>query len=142
MLASAAVLALSLNSCSDDDSGSGSVSGNKLEGKWERNTQKLSAIGQTTGEQPYLGNEEGCSKDFIEFGADGAYAEGDYFGDGCTLTTTTGTYTVDGKDVTVTGNAADEYTVVSVSGSKLKIKYVTQINGVNLVDEYTFTKAN
>lgn len=144
MLASAAMMVLSLNSCSSDDNGGG-VSDAKLVGKWEHNTEKISAVGQTQGEVPYEGNEDGCSKDYIQFADGGVFTMGDYWGGpDCELDTTTATWSRDGKSVTISGQdvETETFTVTSVSATKLKVKYVTTIQGVDLVEEYTFTKAN
>lgn len=138
MLASAAVLALSFNACSSDDSGGG-VSEEKLVGKWEYSTQKFSAAGQTTGEQPYDDNQEGCAKDYITFNADGTFSEGDYWNSACDLSTNTGDWTLNGKQLVADG---ETYTVVSVSNTKLKIKMTYTEGGINWVDQYTFTKAD
>lgn len=142
MGASALVMALSLNSCSSDDNGGG-VSEAKLVGKWEHNTEKSTAAGQViTPEQPYSENEDGCSKDYIQFNDNGTAVFGDYWGGACDLSQDSVDWSLDGKTVTVTdGETTETYTVVSVSATKLKVKQVTTLQGVNWVDEYTFTKA-
>ncbi|MBD3582485.1 hypothetical protein [Flavobacterium selenitireducens] len=144
MLASAAVLALSLNSCSSDDNGGGGVSDAKLVGKWAHETERVVAGGQVLQpEQPYSDNEAGCAKDFIQFGETGAFTYGDYWSSECDLDTDVTTWTRDGKDITVgEGTEAETFTVMSVSATKLKVKYVTTLQGVNFTEELTFSKVD
>jgi len=144
MLASAAVLALSLNACGSDDSGGGGVTDAKLVGKWNHETERAVAAGQVIQEeQPYSDNEAGCAKDFIQFNENGSYAMGDYWNSQCDLDTESGNWARDGKDITISGGDLDPetFTVMSVSATKLKVKYVTSFEGINLTEEYTFTKA-
>ncbi|RZJ69539.1 lipocalin family protein [Flavobacterium sp.] len=144
MVASMALAIVSLNSCGSDDGGNGGVSSAKLIGKWEHDTEKVTAAGQVLQpEQAYSENEPGCSKDYIQFAENGTFTLGDYWSSDCDLDTTAASWTIDGKDVTVSGTNVDTetFTVVSVSATKLKVKYVEAINGVNFTEEYTFTKA-
>lgn len=143
MLASAAMMVLSLNSCSGDDNGGG-ISDAKLVGKWEHNTEKITAAGQVLQpEQPYSENEDGCSKDYIEFSENGTITFGDYWSSGCDLDTDTASWVREGKEVTVSGGDAETqtFTVSKLSATKMTVKYTETLNGVNFVEEYTFTKA-
>lgn len=141
MGASALVMALSLNSCSSDDNGGG-VSAAKLEGKWEFSKEKFSAAGQALPEEDYEGNQAGCSKDYITMSETGTYVWGDYWDSECSLDLTEGTWSLDGKTLTMTDEfGTDEMTVVSVSSTKLVVKSVTTEGGIEWTERYTLTKA-
>jgi len=140
MFASAALVVLSLNSCSSDDNGG--VSKSKLVGKWEFSKQKFSAAGQAMGpEQDYDDNEAGCSKDYLMFNADGTIVSGDYFNSDCDLDTTNGIWSLSGKDLTITdGSDVTVMKVSSVSSSKLVIKNTYTEMNVTWTDQYTLLK--
>lgn len=141
MGASALVMALSLNSCSSDDNGGG-VSEAKLVGKWEFSKEKFSAQGQALPEQDYSDNQAGCSKDYIDISETGTYAWGDYWDSECSLDVMDGTWSLDGKTLTMTDEfGTDELTVVSASSSKLVVKNVYTEGGIEWTERYTLTKA-
>lgn len=136
-LASALVLGLSFTSCSSDSDGGG-VSEAKLLGKWEFSKEKFSANGVAAQEMDYTGNQEGCSKDYIVMNENNTYMQGDYWNSDCDLDEYDGTWSLDGKTLMVDDT---EYTVLSVSGSTLKIRTTYTEANVEWTDVYTFKKA-
>ncbi|RZJ67045.1 MAG: hypothetical protein EOO50_07215 [Flavobacterium sp.] len=139
-LASALVLGLSFTSCgSDDNGGGGSVTAEKLAGKWEFSKEKFSINGTAFPEQDYSDNEAGCSKDYITFTAAGTYEEGDYWSTECELDTWDGTYTISGKDIIVDG---ETFNVQTLSGSTLKMKTTYTEEDVTYTGVVTLKKVN
>src|SRR5690606_18412675 len=105
LLGSAFIMALSFSSCSDDDKGS-SVTEEKLTGKWGYSTTKFSGAGQSTDEEPYFGNADGCPVDYLQLNDDGTLIDGDFStGDPeCVISMSGGSWTLDGKTLTLTRN--------------------------------------
>lgn len=140
LLSFALVLGLSMTSCSSDDNGV-SVSEEKLAGKWNFSTTKYSGGGVSTEEEDYFGNQSGCSADYLQFNADGTLTEGDYFS-GCDLGTSTGSWSLDGSEVSVTMDGSTTvYKVSSISGTKLKVVETYTESGFTFKETTTFTKA-
>ncbi len=105
-------------SCSDDDSSS-SVSASKLEGKWYYVETKAQGLSIDYEHMP-------CAKDYLEFADGGVYREYEVWDcDGNTVSdadTSTGTYTLSGKKVTVTVDGYTEtVTVKKLTGSRLEL---------------------
>ena len=93
-------------SCSKDDSGPVNLS--FLEGKWNFNRSTASSSGFTIPySTEYVKNEDGCSKDYIEFISGGTVKFGDYKTD-CAFVEKTGTW-----------KQSENTVVISVSGSNL-----------------------
>lgn len=73
----------------------------------------------------YDGNEDGCSKDYIELGNNSNYANVDYDSadSPCEVFTETGTYAVTGNTIVVdTGDGAITGTLLNLSYTELKVK--------------------
>lgn len=130
-----------LTSCNKDDDGG---TGGNIEGKWIFAKQGVAGAGQEI-----LTDYEhtvGCAKDFIEISAGGVYKTVNYFGSECTEEADTGKWAKDGNTLTVTygeGTSAEvtKGTIVSLTGSELKLK-TTYTEGGNSVSEILlFTRA-
>lgn len=120
LFASALVLGLSLTSCSkDEDNGPAS-----LEGKWNA-SKEGSVIGGTEYLVDYMGNESGCSKDYVNLTSAGVFTDVDYDSTDspCEAFTSTGTYTRSGNNITVTADGyEDTVEIMNLTSSELKIK--------------------
>lgn len=139
-LCAAVVAGMSLTSCSKDDDGF-SVSEEQLVGKWNFKTEQVSAMGISAPEDVYFDNETGCSEDFITLNADGTATWGDYQS-GCTLTTTTTDWDLNGNNVTMTvDGSAKKFTVESISATTMKAFEEEQFEGGTMRTTYTFQKA-
>jgi hypothetical protein len=122
-----------LVSCSDDDSSS-SVSESQLAaGKWYYSNTKYSAAGQS--ETETYDHSCATSKDYITF-SNGVYTDVYHFSD-CETSTSTSTYTLDGKTLTIAGDGA--YTVKTASSSKLVLETKETISGVTFTYTDTYT---
>lgn len=111
------LVTLSLVSCSKNDDGP-STSGN-LVGKWE-----FFKEGEVIDGKEYLElyeHEAGCSKDYVEFTADGTSIEGEYNED-CTLDTYESIYVKSGNTITVEDGQSVQ--ILQLDGSTLKVKSV------------------
>lgn len=103
MLVAFVSMGMLTSSCGgSDDSSGGSTSGN-LVGKWEYFQTGYTASGQDVLED-YIHNAD-CSKDYVEFFANGAINEMTYeniFGETCYESFGEGTYTKSGNNLSVT----------------------------------------
>lgn len=140
------VAGFTLTSCSsDDDSNSGSTSGN-LVGKWIPTTIEYTFNGEKVVED--YEHEEGCNKDYTQFLSNGISKSVSYFGSTCIMDEDTGNYTVNGNILTI--NNVDEEgetetivaEIITLNSTQLKVK-------LNHLEEHeansnfiTFTKAN
>ena len=133
-----------LTSCGSDDSNE-SVN-EKIEGKW--------ILTKTaTGEEALKDYEHtiGCSKDFIEIIGDGVFRDVDYQGSECTEEVDTGKWVKGDNILTVTytygegetqGEEVLSFTILSLTGSELKLKTVYEEGGVDVTAISLFTRAN
>jgi hypothetical protein len=131
-------LSLGVVSCSDDDNGGGSIVG-----KWEYSKEGVSANGQEI-LLDYEHNAIECGKDYVEFLENDTYRDVYYYQGitGCETGTQNATYTKSGKNITITiGSETIEGTIVSLSGSTLKVKYPETVDGQTINSVIVFTKA-
>lgn len=120
LFVSVLTMGLSLTSCDkDDDNGPAT-----LEGKWN-----YSKEGGMSGTQEvlvnYMGNESGCSNDYINLTAAGVFTDVDFDSEttACEEFSTPGTYVRTGNNVTVTVQGFEETVeILSLTSSELKIK--------------------
>jgi len=140
LFVSALVLGMTFTSCSNDDD-SPATAPASVEGKW--NFSKVSETENgvvTVPEEDYV-HEPGCIKDYIELKPGGVYNEA-FYGPGCALDLTTGTWSKSGNIITITqGVDIISAEVVSVSSSLLKVKISDTDAGITTVTTVTFTKA-
>lgn len=140
LLLSTLVLGTTYTSCNnnDDDDSTATAS---VEGKW--NVSKVSETQNgvvTLPEEDYV-HEPGCMKDYIELKPDGVYNEA-YYGSGCALDLTIGTWSKSGNIITITQEAdIISAEVVSLSSSVLKVKISDTDSGITTVTTVTFTRA-
>lgn len=110
-----------LFSCSSDDNGGNTTSGDLL-GKWYN--KEYIILGQTF---PYDDHEE-CGKDYVQFNTDGTGANVDIWN--CEEDIAPFTYTRDGNNITVTSDGiSDTAQITELSSSTLKIKISYDFNG-------------
>lgn len=118
------VLALSLGmfaiSCSSDDNDGETIV--PIQGKYT-----LSKTGSIVEGQEVLfdapANESGCNKDYLELKLSNVAVIGDYDGDDCTLTESTGTYVRSHNDLTITiDNVGTTSDIMNLTNKELKIK--------------------
>ena len=123
LTASALLMVLGFSSCDKDDD-KYELPAATLTGKWY-----YSKVGTTIGGAEVLadydGNEDGCSKDYIELGNGGEFANVDYDSTDspCEVLTDTGSYAVTGNTIVVdSGDGAVTGTLLNLSYTELKIK--------------------
>jgi hypothetical protein len=124
---------LCLTACSDDDKPKEKVSFDQLTKRWFYTATK---IGSTS--EPYDNLE--CGKDYIEFQANNAVKEGDWFDCQQDPAVTTGTYTVneDTKALTtVIDGETETYTVTKLNSKELEAQ--TTVNNVKVTFIFTST---
>lgn len=121
------VLALSFGlfaatSCSNEDNEGETIV--PIQGKYE-----LSQIGtaDANGNNEVLidapQNESGCSKDYLELKLSNVAVMGDYSGDDCNKTETTGTYVRSHNDLTITiGNISSVSDIMNLTNKELKLR--------------------
>nr|WP_294932336.1 lipocalin family protein [uncultured Flavobacterium sp.] len=119
------VLALSFGlfaatSCSNEDNDGETIV--PIQGKYE-----LSKIGGIVDGNEVLAdapeNESGCSKDYLELKLSNVAVIGDYSGDDCSKTETTGTYVRSHNDLTITiGSTATTSDIMNLTNKELKLK--------------------
>lgn len=112
----AAFIAILLfNSCSSDDSSASIV------GLWKFNRED----GIVNGEEvltPYEDNQPGCGKDSTEFRADGSIVD-TYYSPDCEAVPHVGTYTKQGKTLTITlSGGPTTFTILKLTSTILKVK--------------------
>ena len=114
-----------LASCSSDDNKGGGDTDTSIVGKWEY----FKEGGEINGNEflnDYYGHIEGCPKDYIEFKSDGTKVRYDYYGNTgteCLLETHYETYEVEGNIITTTDFGGQEYEVLELTISTLKLRY-------------------
>ncbi len=124
-------------SCSDDDNDSTSAA---VEGKWYFEKEGISTNGQDV-LSPW-DNTEGCSKDYMELLDAGVYKEKLFYA-GCTADESTGTWSRNGNNFTVTvGTDVTTGEIESLTESNLRVRSVdtdlsTGTNTVYRVTTYT-----
>ena len=119
----ALMLVLGSTSCDKDDD-KYELPAATLTGKWN-----YSKVGTTIGGAEVLadydGNEEGCNKDYVEFGSNNNFADVDYDStdSACEVFTDTGTYAVTGNTIVVDfGDQTVTGTILNLSYTELKIR--------------------
>ena len=137
LFVSVLTLALVSTSCSSDDD----AEGVSIVGKWE-----ISKEGMEVGGQEVLTNyvhTAGCSKDNIEFKADGTLVSTNYITSACIVQTSSSTYTKNGNTLTVTdAQGADAFTVKELSATTLKISDTYTEDNVQFTEVTLYTRAN
>jgi hypothetical protein len=129
-------LGLVFNSCSSDDSSS-TPSSTSVVGKWNFSKVSYTFNGQSSPEADYDGNEQGCSKDYMEFKAGGVFNEADYSGTTCVEDLSVGNWSQEGNVLTITDDTDTvSLDIISVTSSTLKIKVSEGTNSATV----TFTK--
>jgi hypothetical protein len=135
------ILGAAFSSCTKDDSGP--VDMTYLSGKWLFNKSTATSSGFTIPySTDYIKNEEGCSKDYIEFISGGVVKSGDYT-TGCTFVEKTGTWTESGNTITiaVTGSSLNgTFKVASLSATELILKIDGTYSGKSGTFTMYFTK--
>ncbi|MFT6689344.1 MAG: hypothetical protein ACJAX7_002377 [Saprospiraceae bacterium] len=130
------LLGLVFNSCSSDDSSSTPTS-TSVVGKWNFSKVSYTFNGQSSPEADYDGNEQGCSKDYIEFKANGVYNEADYSSTACVEELSVGTWSKEGSLLTITDDTDTvSVEIIGVTTSTLKVKFSEGTNSATV----TFTK--
>jgi len=128
-------------SCTKDDSGP--VDMKFIEGKWNFNKSTASSSGFTIPySTEYIKNEDGCSKDYIEFISGGTVKFGDYT-TACAFEVKTGTWTQSGNSIiiSVTGSSLNgTFNVASLSATELILKIDGSYNGKSGTFNLYFTK--
>jgi len=115
-------LSMTLVSCSKDDN-NGSTTSASLVGKWEYSKEGSTVNGQEF-LVAYMGNETGCSKDYIDVTAT-SVADVDYDStdNPCEMFTDTYSYTRTGNTLTLTVSGMEfTSTIVTLTSTELKIK--------------------
>jgi hypothetical protein len=135
------VLGAVFTSCTKDISGPVDV--DYIEGKWNFNrstaTSGVFTIPYTT---DYFKNEDGCSKDFIEFSSGSNAKYGNYIL-GCTLEQKSGTWSQNGNSITisVTGSSFNgTFDIASLSATELILKINGTYEGKSGTLNLYFTK--
>ncbi|CAD0005187.1 MULTISPECIES: lipocalin family protein [Flavobacterium] len=120
------VLALSFGlfaatSCSNEDNEGETIV--PIQGKYE-----LSKVGtaDSNGNEVLVNapqNASGCSKDYLELKLSNVAVIGDYSGESCNKTETTGTYVRSHNDLTITiGTASTTSDIMNLTNKELKLK--------------------
>lgn len=111
-----------VTSCSNDDNDGETIV--PIQGKYE-----LSQIGTSddNGNNEVLidapENASGCSKDYLELRLSNVAVIGDYSGDDCSKTETTGTYVRSHNDLTITvGGVATTSDIMNLTNKELKLR--------------------
>ncbi|AWI26724.1 lipocalin-like domain-containing protein [Flavobacterium pallidum] len=126
------VLSMAFVGCSSDDDEASIV------GKWNFSKEGLAAQGQEV-LSDYT-HATGCTKDNVEFKADGTITD-TFYDDACAATVTNGTYTKSGNTVVVTMDGeATTYEVKQLSGSSLKVYNTETFEGQTFTNVTVFTK--
>jgi len=133
------LLAIAFASCSDDDAGS-TIDMNQLTKKWYTSTYSVGGVAMPDDNEP-------CGKDNIEFLAEGilkAVEVYDCNGNTPVTDSYTGTYTVNGHEVTLTLDGdSTTATVTELTATTLKVTYKEDFNEdgnlVDIVETYTST---
>lgn len=129
---------LTFNSCSSDDN-SPSTSGN-IVGKWEYYKE-----GEIVNGNEYLDlyvHSAGCTKDYSEFKSDGTFVDY-YYNDVCSLNTDSGTYSKVGDILTRDdGFDAQQYTILQLDNSTLKVKFTYTDAGETFTSVLIFKRIN
>jgi len=118
------VIALSLGmfatSCSSDDNEGETIV--PIEGKYNLSKQGGIINGQEVlVDAPQ--NQAGCPGDYLDLRVSNAAVMGDYTGDNCSLTETTGTYARSHNDLTITINGVGTTSdIMNLTNKELKLK--------------------
>jgi len=141
LFVSALILMFVFTSCTKDDSGPVDLS--YLSGKWLFNKSTATSSGFTIPySTEYIKNEDGCSKDYIEFISGGVVKFGDYT-TGCAFVEKTGTWTENANTITitVTGSSLNgTFKVASLSATELILKIDGTYGGKSGTFTMYFTK--
>jgi hypothetical protein len=129
------------SSCTKDDSGPVDMS--FVEGKWSFNKSTASSSGFTIPyPTDYIKNEDGCTKDYIEFVSGGVVKFGNYT-TGCTFEEKSGTWAANGNtiDISVVGSSFNgTFDVASLSSTELLLKIDGTKDGKSGTFNLYFTK--
>lgn len=118
-------------SCSSDDNEGETIV--PIQGKYELSKQGFVVNGEEQLVDP-IENESGCSKDYLELKLSNVAVIGDYSGDDCEKTETTGTYVRSHNDLTITvGNISSVSDIMNLTNKELKLKDKT----TGLITVYT-----
>lgn len=136
IMATLAMAALSLASCGSDDDGFERT----IVGRWNYNKTIVTPSGGTPVDQPYVGHENGCEKDHVEF------VEGGIFrnvllnkdqNNNCVEDATQSNWTKSGATLTI---GAETYEVTKLNGSELRYENTVNLEGVPVKVVKVFTK--
>tara|TARA_R110002072_G_scaffold117281_3_gene248167 strand:- start:387 stop:827 length:441 start_codon:yes stop_codon:yes gene_type:complete len=121
-------------SCSSDDDNGGNEE--KIIGKWEFTQEGTIVDGQEV-LLPYENDAPECGKDFIDFKADNTVQSVIFFLDfneECDSETDTGTYSVSGKNITLTtGGETVVAEIVTLNNTTLKVKVTEEFGGETFI---------
>lgn len=137
MLVAFVSMGMLTSSCGGSDDSSGGATSGNLVGKWEYFQTGYTASGQDVLED-YAHNPD-CSKDYIQFFANGAINEMTYeniFGETCYESFSEGTYTKSGNNLSVTlYDETGSVTIKTLSATTLRIESIVE-NGYSEVSVY------
>lgn len=140
MLASAALLTVSLNSCNVNENGGG-VPRSLLVGKWEYSKERTSTSGQVLPEQDYTGNQPGCPKDYYKFNDDGTLEHGDYRNPECDLEVYTAIWYMIGSTLMINDmGLLTPLKIENISSNRLVFKKQYEESGVVWTERNTLLK--
>jgi hypothetical protein len=117
------LIGITTTSCNKDDD-KYELPAATLTGKWFY-SKVVGAVGGVEFLDNYDGNEDGCSKDYVEFGSNGTFADVDYDSTDspCEVFADAGTYAVAGNTIIVDfGDQATTATILNLSYTELKVK--------------------
>ncbi|HEY1195298.1 lipocalin family protein [Flavobacterium sp.] len=120
LLVSALSLGLFAASCSSDDNEGETIV--PIQGKYNlRQTGTIIDGKEVLIDAP--ANQSGCSMDYLDLRLSNTAVIGDYDGEDCALTETTGTYVRSHNDLTITvGNISSVSDIMNLTNKELKIK--------------------
>lgn len=120
LLVSALSLGLFAASCSSDDNEGETIV--PIQGKYNlRQTGTIIDGKEVLIDAP--ANQSGCPMDYLDLRLSNAAVIGDYDGEDCALTETTGTYVRSHNDLTITvGNISSVSDIMNLTNKELKIK--------------------
>lgn len=133
--------ALSLTSCSSDDSGSSA----SIEGKWNPEKTVIKSSGNTI-TQKYDENEAGCDKDYIEFVSGGVLRNVIWFKNAENVCTENAAapqvWSKTDNELSISGGEFDgTYDIAKLSGSELRLVSQESFGGVAATVTVYFKKA-
>lgn len=117
------LIGITTTSCDKDDD-KYELPAATLTGKWFY-SKVGGAVGGVEFLDNYGGNEDGCSKDYVEFGSNGTFADVDYDSTNapCEVLADAGTYALAGNTIVVDfGDGSTTSTLLNLSYTELKVR--------------------